>query len=456
MTISSPRPLLGCIADDFTGATDLANMLVRGGMRTVQTIGVPSSDEPVEADALVVALKSRTIPAADAVAQSLAALNWLRAQGCRQFFFKYCSTFDSTDAGNIGPVADALLDVLSGSDPGAGPTSAASALGVSSEADTSVEAFTIACPAFPENGRTIYRGHLFVGDILLNESGMENHPLTPMKDANLVRVLQRQTASKVGLVRYDSVAQGTAAVRERFDALRREGVRMAIADALSDADLHTLGEACADLKLITGGSGIAIGLPANFRRAGLLSGTADAGQLPPVDGLSVVLAGSASKATNAQVAAWRESRPAFRIDPLAAARGEPVVEQALAFAREHFTNQQPVLIYATATPDEVKAVQRELGVEQAGHLVESTLAAIARGLRELGVRKFVVAGGETSGAVVQALEVHTLRIGAQIDPGVPATATTGDDPLALALKSGNFGATDFFAKALRHLDGAAS
>ena len=447
MTTSSARPLLGCIADDFTGATDLANMLVRGGMRTVQTIGVPASDEPVEADALVVALKSRTIPAADAVTQSLAALDWLRAQGCRQFFFKYCSTFDSTEAGNIGPVADALLDALSGLDLG---------VGAGEERDVSAEAFTIACPAFPENGRTIYRGHLFVGDVLLNESGMENHPLTPMKDANLVRVLQRQTASKVGLVRYDSVAQGAATVRERFDALRRDGVRMAIADALSDADLHTLGEACANLKLITGGSGVALGLPANFRRAGLLSGTADAGQLPRVEGLSVVLAGSASKATNAQVAVWRESRPAFRIDPLAAARGEPVVEQALAFAREHFGARQPVLISATATPDEVKAVQRELGVEQAGHLVEGTLAAIARGLRELGVRKFVVAGGETSGAVVQALDVQTLRIGAQIDPGVPATATTGDVPLALALKSGNFGATDFFAKALRHLDGTAS
>ena len=443
MSTSSTRPLLGCIADDFTGATDLANMLVRGGMRTVQTIGVPRSAEPVEADALVVALKSRTVPVAEAVAQSLAALDWLRAQGCRQFFFKYCSTFDSTDAGNIGPVADALLDALAGA-------------ACAGDPEASAQAFTIACPAFPENGRTIFRGHLFVGDVLLNESGMENHPLTPMTDANLVRVLQRQSASKVGLVRYDTVAQGVAAVRESFDALRRDGVRMAIADALCDADLHTLGEACADLKLITGGSGVALGLPANFRRAGLLAGAADAGRLPHVDGLSVVLAGSASRATNAQVAAWRESRPAFRIDPLAAARGEPVVEQALAFAREHFGTKQPVLIYATATPDEVKAVQRKLGVERAGHLVERTLAEIARGLRELGVRKFVVAGGETSGAVVQSLDIHTLRIGAQIDPGVPATATTDDVPLALALKSGNFGATDFFAKALRHLDGAMS
>ncbi|MCP3727935.1 four-carbon acid sugar kinase family protein [Paraburkholderia sp. CNPSo 3272] len=434
---SAGKPLLGCIADDFTGATDFANMLVRGGMRTVQTIGVPGADTHIEADALVVALKSRTIGAADAVAQSLAALEWLRAQGCRQFFFKYCSTFDSTDQGNIGPVADALLDALS---PNGGDAP-----------------FTIACPAFPENGRTIYRGHLFVGDVLLNESGMEHHPLTPMTEANLVRVLQRQTRSRVGLVRYDAVARGAQAVRASIEALRADGVRMAITDVISDADLYTLGEACADLPLITGGSGVALGLPANFRRAGLLAEAADAGELPRIDGASAVLAGSASKATNAQVAAWRETRPAFRIDPLAAARGEPVVEHALAFAREHMhaAQPQPVLIYATASPDEVKAAQRELGVARAGELVERTLASIARGLRDLGVRKFVVAGGETSGAVVQALGVEMLRIGKQIDPGVPATATIAAEPLALALKSGNFGAVDFFAKALRMLDGSA-
>ncbi|OLL29079.1 hypothetical protein BTH42_24415 [Burkholderia sp. SRS-W-2-2016] len=442
------RALLGCIADDFTGATDLANMLVRGGMRTVQTIGVPESNEALDADALVVALKSRTIDAADAVAQSLAALDWLRAQGCRQFFFKYCSTFDSTDAGNIGPVADALLNALAAD-------GASGADGANGADDAQRASFTIACPAFPENGRTIFRGHLFVGDTLLNESGMENHPLTPMRDANLVRVLQRQTQSKVGLLRYDTIAQGDAAVRAGIDALRADGVRIAIADAVSDADLHTLGAACAELALITGGSGVALGLPANFRRAGLLGEQADAAQLPRVEGLSAVLAGSASKATNAQVAEWRASRPAFRIDPLAAARGEDVVAQALAFAQQHLDRAEPVLIYATASPDEVKAVQRELGVNEAGHLVETTLASIARGLRERGVRKFVVAGGETSGAVVQALDVRTLRIGAQIDPGVPATATTGAEPLALALKSGNFGTTDFFAKALRHLDGAA-
>ncbi|MDB5767654.1 MAG: putative type effector Hop protein [Collimonas fungivorans] len=419
-------PLLGCIADDFTGATDLANMLVREGMRTVQTIGVPDS-APQDVDAIVVALKSRTAPAAEAVADSLAALGWLRQQGCRQFFFKYCSTFDSTPQGNIGPVTDALLQAL-GSD------------------------FTIACPVFPETGRTLYRGHLFIQDQLLSESGMQNHPLTPMTDPNLVRVLQQQTPSKVGLIDYPTVSQGAAQIRAGIDVLRRQGVRMAIVDALENQDLYAIGAACADLALVTGGSGIALGLPGNFVRAGLLypQQGAAAGELPAVEGLSVVLAGSASKATNAQVKTWMEKRPAFRIDPLALAGGEPVVAQALAFAREHL-DKQPALIYATTTPEQVKQVQAELGVERAGLLIEQALADIAAALLESGVRRFVIAGGETSGAVVKALGVRALRIGAQIDPGVPATASIGTTPLALALKSGNFGSIDFFEKALRHL-----
>jgi uncharacterized protein YgbK (DUF1537 family) len=431
---TSGAALLGCIADDFTGATDLANMLVRGGMRTVQTIGVPpaaAAGAGLQADALVVALKSRTLPAAEAIAQSLAALRWLQQQGCRQFFFKYCSTFDSTDAGNIGQVTQALMLAL-GTD------------------------FSIACPAFPENGRTVYRGHLFVADALLNESGMQHHPLTPMTDANLVRVLQRQTAARVGLLRYDTVALGAAAVRARIDALRAGGVALAIADAVSDRDLHTLGEACADLVLITGGSGVALGLPANFARAGLLAGSAQAAQLPPIDGACAILAGSASLATNAQVAHWRERHPALRIDPLALARDglAPIVAQALNFAEHHRdAGDGPVLIYATATAEQVKAVQQQLGAAQAGELVERALAAIATGLHACGMRKFVVAGGETSGAVVQALGVKALRIGPQIDPGVPATATLGPDPIALALKSGNFGSDDFFEKAVRCLDG---
>jgi uncharacterized protein YgbK (DUF1537 family) len=420
---------LGCIADDFTGATDLANMLVRGGMRTVQSIGIPSAESLAEldADAIVIALKSRTTPAAEAVEESLAALQWLRDRGCEQIFFKYCSTFDSTAKGNIGQVSEALLKALNSD-------------------------FTLACPAFPENGRTIFRGHLFVQDQLLNECGMQNHPLTPMTDANLVRVLQSQTGKKVGLLRYDSVAKGVEGVRERIAELRADGVTMAIADALSDADLYTLGEACADLPLLTGGSGLALGLPGNFRKAGKLRDV-DAAQLEHVNGGEVVLAGSASVATNGQVAAWLEAgRPALRIDPLALADGKPVVEDALAFARDA---GQTVLIYATSSPEEVKAVQQKLGVERAGAMVEDALGKIARGLLNAGVKRFVVAGGETSGAVVQALGVSLLKIGAQIDPGVPATISSGDQPLALALKSGNFGGRDFFDKALKQLAGGA-
>jgi uncharacterized protein YgbK (DUF1537 family) len=421
------RPLLGCIADDFTGATDLANMLVRGGMRTVQSIGIPAADVAgqLDADAIVIALKSRTVPAFDAVKESLEALRWLRERDCEQIFFKYCSTFDSTPAGNIGQVSEALLEAL--------------------DSD-----FTLACPAFPENGRTVFRGHLFVQDQLLSESGMQHHPLTPMTDANLVRVLQAQTRGKVGLLRHDSVSGGVESIRTRISQLRADGVRMAVADALSDADLYVLGEACADLPLLTGGSGLALGLPDNFRRAGKLRDL-DAAQVTAVEGGEVVLAGSTSQATNGQVATWLQAgRPAFRVDPLVLAAGQPVIEEALAFAADH---AQTVLIYATNTPDEVKAVQRELGPEHAGHLVEQAMGQIAGRLRDAGVRRFVVAGGETSGAVVQALNIQLLQIGAQIDPGVPACVSTPGEPLALALKSGNFGGADFFDKALKQLAG---
>ena len=423
-------PLLGCIADDFTGATDLANILVRGGMRTVQTIGVPAPGlaAALDADAIVIALKSRTAPVQQAVAQSLEALRWLQAQGCTQFFFKYCSTFDSTAEGNIGPVAEALQQAL-GAD------------------------FALACPAFPAAGRTVYQGHLFVNQRLLNESGMENHPLTPMRDPDLVRVLQSQSQARVGLVTQPAVAQGAQGVRERIAALRAEGVRLAIADAISDTDLLTLGEACADALLITGGSGMAQGLPANFRRQGRLRDS-DAAQLPPVEGRAVVLSGSASKATNGQVAAWlRSGRPAYRIDPLALARGEDVVGAALALARSGET----ALIYATSSPEEVRRVQAELGVARAGELIEQALGQVAAQLRANGTRRFVVAGGETSGAVIQALQLQALRIGRQIDPGVPETQSLGDaSALAVVLKSGNFGSEDFFDKALRQLDGAAA
>jgi len=414
--------LLGCIADDFTGGTDLASMLVRGGMRTLQVIGVPEGPIPPDIDAVVVALKSRTQPKDQAVQESLAALEWLRAAGCRQFFFKYCSTFDSTPEGNIGPVADALMD----------------ALGID---------FALACPAFPENKRTLYQGHLFVGDMLLSDSGMRHHPLTPMTDANLVRVLGQQSKREVGLVPYSVVAQGAAAIREAFDAARRAGKGYVIVDAIDNANLNVIGEAAADHKLITGGSGVAIGLPENFARAGLLQSSHNAAELPPVCGYSAVLSGSCSVATNDQIEHWQRSRPSFQLDPLLLAEGRDQVGEALAWARERIAGG-PVLIYGSARPDQVKAAQERLGVEAAGRLVEDALSRIAVGLDELGVRQFVVAGGETSGAVVKALGVEALRIGASIDPGVPWTLGVRQVPVALALKSGNFGSLDFFEKAL--------
>jgi uncharacterized protein YgbK (DUF1537 family) len=418
--------LLGCIADDLTGATDLANTLVRQGMRTVQLIGVPAAAEPLpEADAIVVALKSRTIPAAEAVAMSRAALERLRAAGAQQYFFKYCSTFDSTDAGNIGPVADALLADLS-------------------------QTFTIACPAFPENKRTIYLGHLFVGGLLLSDSSMRNHPLTPMTDANLARVLGRQTKGKVGLVPFGVVSRGPQAIAADFARLRADDIRYAIVDAVEDRHLLDIGAACSDMLLITGGSGIALGLPENFRRRGLLHAVVGADALPAVGGYAAVIAGSCSAATLAQIEHMKRTRPAFAIDPLALAAKEDIVSRALAWARERLT-AEPVLIYASAPPEQVARTQEKLGRERAGKLIERALAEIAAGLVAAGVRRLVIAGGETSGAVVQGLGVKALRIGPQIDPGVPWTATVEAPVLALALKSGNFGAPDFFTRALEIL-----
>lgn len=419
--------LLGCIADDFTGATDLAGMLVRGGMRTVQTIGVPRATIAVEADAIVVALKSRNLPAQEAVAQSLDALRWLASQGARQLFFKYCSTFDSSDAGNIGPVADALLDAL--------------------DAD-----FTIACPALPQNGRTVYRGHLFVGDALLSESSMRDHPITPMRDANLVRVLGRQTKRRVGLVRWPVVQHGPNAIRAELARLRSEGVAYAIVDAVDDDDLLDIGTACAELPLVTGGSGIAMGLPQNFRDAGRLALRDDASRLPQVTGGSAVLSGSCSEATRAQVAAFSKLHAAIALDPMSGMPPAAAARAALARVERDLASNRPVLIYSTADPDAVSKVQAKLGRDRAARDIEQTFAHLAVELVGRGVRRLVVAGGETSGAVVSALGVDALAIGPQIDPGVPWTTTLGDPTLALALKSGNFGGEDFFERALRMLD----
>jgi len=415
--------LLGCIADDFTGATDLANTLVKAGMRTIQLLGIPGEDLTVpDADCIIVALKSRSNPAPEAVAMSLAALEWLRKRGAQQYYFKYCSTFDSTDQGNIGPVADALLDALG-------------------------ERFTVFNPAFPTNKRTIYKGYLFVGDELLSESGMRHHPLTPMTDPSLVRVLQRQTQHRVGLVQYATVVSGADAIRQSFDKLRADGVRHAVLDSITDEHLLTLGEACAALKLVTGGSGMAMGLPANFVKQGKLR-KGEAATLPKVTGPTAVLAGSCSVATQGQVAEMRKSHDAFMLDPVEIAAGKDQAREALAWAQQRIS-EKPLLIYSTAAPDQVTSIQKRLGREHAGELVEQALGRIARGLVDAGVHRLVVAGGETAGAVVSALGVRGLYIGPEIDPGVPWTFSIGKPTLALALKSGNFGTPDFFTKAFR-------
>ena len=422
--------VLGAIADDFTGATDLANNLVRAGMRTLQVIGVPQDALDLsDIDAVVVALKSRSCPAQDAIGDSLAALDWLQDQGARQIFFKYCSTFDSTDDGNIGPVADALLDQLGARQ-------------------------TVMVPAFPVNGRTVYQGHLFVGDRLLNDSGMEHHPLNPMTDADLVRTLSRQTPHTVGLLARPTLAAGPEQARAHLDRLEKQNVRHVICDTLDEADLTVLAATLAQSALVTGGSGLGQALPAEYRRLGWLENVDNAGQLAPASGASLILSGSCSRATLAQVEHFLSRFEGFALDPIALADSDDQITEALAFARDRLSRTDPVLIYASATPDKVKQAQEQLGVAAAGERVERALARLAKELVAEGVGKLLVAGGETSGAVVSALGISTLRIGEQIDPGVPWTQTHlpgRETPLSLALKSGNFGEVDFFSRAFEVL-----
>ncbi|TPM24257.1 3-oxo-tetronate kinase [Mesorhizobium sp. B2-3-5] len=418
--------LLGCIADDFTGATDLASMLVEEGMKTIQFIGVPTKahlDAARGYDAVVVALKSRTSPVAEAVALSRQALDWLREAGAEQIFFKYCSTFDSTPDGNIGPVADML----------------------STEIGASI---TVVSPALPANGRTVYKGHLFVGDQLLDESGMRDHPLTPMTDSSLIRLLAAQTPARVDLVEHGTVRQGRGAIRARLDAMADIGVRYAVTDAIVDTDLVEIGAACAGLKLVSGGSGLGLGIARN-----LSSSKGSAATKAAITGPAAVISGSCSLATNRQVALMQANGlPTYRIDPLALAKdSDAVVYDFLDWAGPQL-GDAPILVYATATPDKVRQVQQELGVAASGQLVESTLARIAKELVEHGVRRLIVAGGETSGAVVGALGIDALAIGATIAPGVPWTIADVDgSKVALALKSGNFGPVDFFLSAWEKL-----
>lgn len=417
--------LLGCIADDFTGATDLANNLVRNGMCVSQTIGIPQHNLNSELDAVVVALKSRNIEPEDAIAQSLEALEYLLAQGAQQIFFKYCSTFDSTPKGNIGPVTEALM----------------AALGTN---------FTIATPAFPDNGRSVFKGYLFVGDQLLSESGMRDHPLTPMIDSNLVRVMQAQCQYQVGLIEYQTILAGADAIASRIADLKASNTKIAIVDAVTNEDLYRVAPALKDLPLITGGSGIAIGIPSNFG----LQAHPTSSKLPPASGCRAIVSGSCSQATNLQVECFKSlGGEMYAVNPLEL--NEKSIEQML---REILTWAEPrlsngsVLIYSSASPERVKEVQSQLGTQAAGSAIENLLGLVAKGLVDLGVGQLLVAGGETSGACVKALGIDQMQIGQQIDPGVPwCYAEVQNKPLHLALKSGNFGAADFFTSAFSKL-----
>ena len=387
--------LLGAIADDFTGATDLANTLVKAGMRITQIIGVPEDEmTPAGSDAVVIALKSRTAPVDQAIGESLRSLEWLQGNGAHQIFFKYCSTFDSTSKGNIGPVTDALMERL-GAD------------------------FTIICPAFPENGRTVYKGNLFVGDLPLAESSMKDHPLTPMRDSSLIRLMDAQSGGTTGLIPLQIVRRGLDAIRERIASLFSDGHKYGIADAIDESDLQTLGRAVENDMLVTGGSALAIGLPGNFRRRGLLA-TLAAPRYPSISGRSLVLAGSCSTATRSQIAHVRDRWPCRRIEIDDLAAGKDVVGGATGWALAQ-PAERPVLVYASSDPQQVFEAQQKYGAERAGEMVEKALGAISSGLVSRGFSRVIVAGGETSGAVVSALGVRALEIGPEIDPGVPWT-----------------------------------
>lgn len=417
--------VLGCIADDFTGATDIAGLIARGGVTVSLRLGVPDTPPDDSAAVEVVALKCRTAPVDEAVAECRAALDWLRATGARQYFWKYCSTFDSTAAGNIGPVAKALMRDL----------------GVDQ---------TIYCPAFPENGRRVFMGNLFVGRQPLAESPMKDHPLTPMQDNDLTRLLTPQLGkAQVGLIDWPCIAKGAGSVRAALARLHDKGVAHVVTDAIADADLATIARATADMPLLTGGSGLAQPLPALWREEDLISGQTEPFTPPPLAPGAIVLSGSCSAMTRAQVAAYRDKVPHFRLDPLElAASGAQAARDWLATQPP----DQPVMIYATAEPAQVHAAQTKLGVARAGVVVEDTLAQLAQDARAQGRARFVVAGGETSGAVARALGVKRLMIGPEIAPGVPWTfAQDGQGSLALALKSGNFGADSFFTDALHRL-----
>ena len=415
---------LGCIADDYTGASDLANTLTRAGLRTVQTIGVPADDLKLpEVDAVVVSLKSRSIEASIAVERSLAAEKWMRGRGAAHVLFKICSTFDSTDKGNIGPVTDALRAA-------------------------SGDAIVLVTPAFPETGRTVYKGNLFVGSVPLNESPLKDHPLNPMHDSNLVRVLARQSKTGIGLVDLATLSRGADAVRARLADLAKQGNGAAIIDAVFDSDLETIGKVAVSHRLSVGASGIGLGLARALAGETAQSAAAEVTE-KPVGGPAACLAGSCSQATLGQIASAETIMPVLHLDPDQVIKGKDEARRALAWARERL-GSHPVLIASSAAPDQVAALQARHGREASGHALEQAMADIAEGLVGGGVRRLVIAGGETSGAVVDRLGIPGFLVGAEIAAGVPVLRAVGarQGDMLIALKSGNFGGPEFFSDAL--------
>ena len=416
---------LGCIADDYTGASDLANTLTRAGLRTVQTIGIPADDLALpEVDAVVVSLKSRSIEAGLAVSRSRAAETWLRGRGASHVLFKICSTFDSTDAGNIGPVMDVLRDDCG-------------------------EGIVLVTPAFPETGRTVYQGNLFVGAVPLNESPLKDHPLNPMHDSSLVRVLARQSRTQIGLVDLATVTRGADAVRARLAELAGKGIGAAIIDAVFDRDLETIGLVAADHRLSVGASGIGLGLARALVSTGKVKSAAAGSESgAAVGGPAACLAGSCSQATLKQIASAEQVMPVFHLDPDRILTGADEAQRALDWARPRLA-EGPVLIASSSTPDQVSALQARHGRDAAGHAIEQAMADIAENLVKSGVRRLVVAGGETSGAVVDRLKIPGFLVGVEIAAGVPVLRSVGaGGDMLLALKSGNFGGPEFFSDAL--------
>jgi uncharacterized protein YgbK (DUF1537 family) len=403
--------LLGCIADDVTGGTDIAAGLRRTGLTVTLLFDLPTTETPPPAtDAVVIALKTRTVPADQAVAQSLACLSWLRAQRVERVYFKYCSTFDSTPSGNIGPVADALLSALD-------------------------ERVTLVCPASPEHGRTMYQGHLFVFDRLLSESSMRDHPLTPMTDPLITRFLRHQTSAAVGLLPLQVVRAGVPAVQAELAELEARQVRHVVVDAVDEADLRTVAAAACGLRLLTGGSGLAAALGQVLAERREV--TPAPVTLPP--GPAVVLAGSCSSTTLGQVAEAVAEMPSYRLDPV-----DPggMLDQARSWLRDNL-DRAPLLIYSSAPADARPSADSDVAQQ-----LEHAFGALAAEAAGLGTQRIVVAGGETSGAVVQSLGIGSVVVGHEADPGVPWCLVT-DRPLALLLKSGNFGEPDLLVRAAR-------